>query len=245
MISLAYAMGSYGGGGEGGGGFGAFIPLILMGVVFYFLFKSRSTTTMNQFTTPILVLREFNIGKLGSKIPLVTVRGRASGFISWLLTVFRINSESSLILTEEKILFQSSSLYGEIQQVVPFSNVSSTRCGYYKPITYLISAGISLLLGLIFGISQNSVGLFFLLLILAGIFLTAYWLSKTISIAIETFGGMIVTIRFKRSVIENIPLDIEMAKKVINIISHCVVKAQSDINPRQKDFKIEDPIVDK
>jgi len=37
--SVAYAMGSLGqgGSGAGGGGFTAFIPLILMGVIFYFL----------------------------------------------------------------------------------------------------------------------------------------------------------------------------------------------------------------
>ena len=38
MNSLAYALGGAGGGGGGqGGGFGAFIPLILMFAIFYFL----------------------------------------------------------------------------------------------------------------------------------------------------------------------------------------------------------------
>ena len=37
MIDLAYALGTGGGAGQGGGGFSAFIPLILMFVIFYFL----------------------------------------------------------------------------------------------------------------------------------------------------------------------------------------------------------------
>ncbi len=37
MISIAYAMGQGGASGQGAGGFGAFIPLILMFVIFYFL----------------------------------------------------------------------------------------------------------------------------------------------------------------------------------------------------------------
>ena len=37
MIDVAYAMGSGGGTGAGAGGFSAFIPLILMFVIFYFL----------------------------------------------------------------------------------------------------------------------------------------------------------------------------------------------------------------
>jgi len=37
MNFLAYALGGGAGGGEGGGGFGAFLPLILMFGIFYFL----------------------------------------------------------------------------------------------------------------------------------------------------------------------------------------------------------------
>ena len=37
MISLAYAMGQQGGAEGGSGGFGAFLPLILMFAIFYFL----------------------------------------------------------------------------------------------------------------------------------------------------------------------------------------------------------------
>ncbi len=37
MNFLAYALGGGGGGGQGGGGFGAFVPLILMFAIFYFL----------------------------------------------------------------------------------------------------------------------------------------------------------------------------------------------------------------
>lgn len=37
MFDIAYAMGQGGAGGQGQGGFGAFVPLILMFVIFYFL----------------------------------------------------------------------------------------------------------------------------------------------------------------------------------------------------------------
>ena len=37
MIDIAYAMGTGGGASGDGGGFGAFVPLILMFVIFYFL----------------------------------------------------------------------------------------------------------------------------------------------------------------------------------------------------------------
>jgi preprotein translocase subunit YajC len=37
LIDIAYAMGLGGGGGQGAGGFTAFVPLILMFIIFYFL----------------------------------------------------------------------------------------------------------------------------------------------------------------------------------------------------------------
>ena len=37
MINLAYAMGTGGAGGAGGGGLGAFLPLIIIFAIFYFL----------------------------------------------------------------------------------------------------------------------------------------------------------------------------------------------------------------
>lgn len=37
MFDIAYAMGQSGAGGQGAGGFSAFIPLVLMVVIFYFL----------------------------------------------------------------------------------------------------------------------------------------------------------------------------------------------------------------
>jgi preprotein translocase subunit YajC len=56
LVSTAYAMGSLGQGGAGGdaagGGLGAFVPLILMGVIFYFLLirpqqkKQKDTRSM-------------------------------------------------------------------------------------------------------------------------------------------------------------------------------------------------------
>ena len=58
MNSLAYAMGT--GGAGGGGGFSAFIPLILMFVIFYFISRSRTTSTI-RFRSSTLVPRQFDI----------------------------------------------------------------------------------------------------------------------------------------------------------------------------------------
>lgn len=56
--------------------------------------------------------------------------------------------------------------------------------------------------------------------------LVYYWLNKKI-ISIETFGGMTLGLSFKRSVIENVPVDITLATKAIRIINDKVVGKNS------------------
>jgi len=226
MFNLVYAMGSGGtGGGAGGtsGGLGAFLPLIIIFAIFYFLFKGRSTVSKQQFMSPTLVLTEFETDKIESTGSLMNIKGRASGIISWLFTIIGIDSITSFNVSAEKILFKSSSLYGETQQVAPLRNISSSQCGYYKPIGYIILAGIILFAGVVAGLIEHSIGVIVLALIIAAIFFIAYALSKNISISVETYGGIVLGIRFKRSVIENVAVDIEKAKKVIEIISQKIV----------------------
>ncbi len=59
MISLAYAMGSGGGGAGGqGGGFSAFIPLILMFAIFYFLLIRPQQKKAKQHKTLLASLKK-------------------------------------------------------------------------------------------------------------------------------------------------------------------------------------------
>ena len=82
MINIAYAMGQGGAAGEGGGGFSAFIPLILMFVIFYFLLiRPQQKKTK--------ALREM-IGNLKKGDRIVTtggIHGRITGMSDTTLTV--------------------------------------------------------------------------------------------------------------------------------------------------------------
>ena len=63
-------------------------------------------------------------------------------------------------------------------------------------------------------------------LVIGGIFLIAYYLSKKIAISLETSGGMVLGLSFKRSVIENVSVDLEQALKVIRIVNQKVIESQ-------------------
>ncbi len=176
---------------------------------------------------PTLVLRKFKIYEDSSADLLVDIVGRASGLTAWLLTVIGFDAETSLKATKQEISFKSSSLFGQTHQVVPFPSASSTHCGYSKPIGYLILGAIILIGGIITGLSQRGGGPIILFaLIFGGIFLVAYYLSKKIVISIETSGGIIMGLSFKRSVIENVGVDIEQALKAIMIVNQKIIESQ-------------------
>lgn len=176
---------------------------------------------------PTLVLRRFEIDEAPSADVLVDIVGRASGITAWLLTVMGFDAETSLRVTGEEVSCRSASLFGQTYQVVPLPSVSSTHCGYSKPIGYLIIGGIFLIGGILSGVSRGgSGGIILTGLVIGGICLAAYYLSKKIVISLETRGGMVLGLAFKRSVIENVSVDIEQALKVIGIVNQKVIESQ-------------------
>jgi len=179
-----------------------------------------------RITGPTLVLRRFKIDEAPSANVLVDIVGRASGITAWLLTVMGFDAETNLKITGEEVSFRSSSLFGQTHQVVPLTSVSSTHCGYSKPLGYLIIGAIFLIGGILSGVGQRGGGIILIGLIIGGIFLLAYYLSKKIVISLETSGGMVLGLSFKRSVIENVSVDIEQALKVIGIVNQRVIKSQ-------------------
>jgi hypothetical protein len=175
---------------------------------------------------PSLVLRKFHVNESAPDGVLVEIVGRASGVTAWLLTIMGFDAETSLKLSNNELSFRSSSLFGQIHQVAPLQSISSTHCGYSKPIGYLI-LGVLFVLGGFPGLGQSGGGGIFLIgLIIGGIFLIAYWLSKKMTISIETGGGMIMGLVFKRSVIENVPVDIQKAIQAMNVVNKKVIESQ-------------------
>lgn len=184
---------------------------------------------------PTLVLRRFKVDETPSANLYVDIAGRRSGIIAWILTVIGFDAETSLKSTGQNITFKSSSLFGQIHRVVPLSKISSTHCGYSKPIGYLIIGVIFIVIGVLSNFFPMRIlwqfGLFgslclILGLVIGGIFLIAYWLSKKMTMFLETSGGMTIGLTFKRSVIENVPVDINKALKAISILNQKVMESQ-------------------
>jgi hypothetical protein len=114
--------------------------------------------------------------------------------------------------------------------VVPLASISSTHCGYTKPFGALL-LGVVSLLGALGGLFQSESPVFVIGIVLAGICFSAYWLMKKIAITIETAGGMTLGLAFKRSLIENVAVDIDEAVRAINLLNQRVVAQQAGPAP--------------
>jgi len=175
---------------------------------------------------PTLVLREFKIDEAATDGLILKIVGRVSGIKAWLLTIMGFDAETTLAVSTKDVSFRSSSLSGEINRLAPFASISSTNCGFYKPISFFILGIIFILLGLIGGIISRQLIAGIPAIILGIVFFVIYSLNKKIIISIETKGSSFIGLSFKRSVIENVAVNIDEAKKAIKLVNGKLVSSQ-------------------
>lgn len=212
-------------GGEVGSGGGIISTIILVVIIILFLSMLFKKGTGLRISGPELVIMRFSIDESSDDLN-VEIAGRASGITAWLLTIMGLDEVTKLMVHKTRIVFKSASLSGELHQVIPMASISSAHCGYSKPIFLLFIGVIVFMAGLIGSLAANMAGSLVVSLILGGFFVLLYFLSKKISIVLETSGGMQLSLSFKRSVIENVSIDLEQALKVINIINMNIVEQQ-------------------
>jgi hypothetical protein len=205
------------------------IPIIIVVAIIVMIFFARQSGMRSTGAGPKLVLRKFNIDEDSPANLFVDISGRASGAVDWFLTVIGFDAETSLKVTDKDVTFRSSSLFGQTYHMAPLPNVSSTYCGYLKPIGFLIFGALIVIGGIVGGITSPGDGGWIVLfgLLIGGGCLLAYYLSRTIVISVETSGGSLMRLAFKRSVIENMSVDMETTLKAIRLINQKTVDSQT------------------
>jgi len=109
-----------------------------------------------------LVLRKFEINQSSSADKIIDIVGRKSGFVAFLLTVLGLDATTSLRCTRDRVEYKASSLFGETSITVPLNQVTGIVGGYKKPLELLISAGISFVVSVVFGLITKNGIVFFL-----------------------------------------------------------------------------------
>lgn len=126
---------------------------------------------MFKFGSPTLVIRKFSINENGADGNYLEITGRASGLISWILTMMKLDTLTTLKLESDKLSVNNSSLSGEIHTVMPLGAIESTQCGFSKTTIWLILVFFSIGSGLLSG----SGGAMFGLVIVGAVFLLKYF----------------------------------------------------------------------
>lgn len=168
------------------------------------------------------VITAWTINDHSSGDTLVELKGRDSGLLSWLLSLFGIEPTVTMRVTRRNIEFSQGSLAGYTKRIVPVVNVCSTLYGYTKP--WQTAAAI-LVFGIMLGSGAASVspGLGAFVMLLGVVAAAAYYiLNKVLTLGFVEDSGVFNAIQFKRSVIEGKNIDESDAAKVIAVIQNLV-----------------------
>jgi hypothetical protein len=171
-----------------------------------------------------VVLKKFRLNRDPSAKIAVEIVGRREGVVSWFLSLLKLEPNVRLVVTDSEVSIQTGSLSGISNTHIPLTKLYAVTCGYQRSIlaiagAALFAAGFIWMVLLTFAsrvnynIGPTAIGLLGLAMVCAII----YYLSKRIGIAFETSRGHGVT--FKRSVIENVSVDLPEALEAIDLIN--------------------------
>jgi ribosomal protein L40E len=183
--------------------------------------KGRKTNSTS------LVLTKFYVNENDPNKVFVSISGRGEGVIAWLLTVLKIYGETTFELNDECIAMNYLSMQGNINHIIPLTCVSSSYCGYSQSIMAFIVGIFFSIIGFFMLIISSIRVEGFSLFIIGIILIISFFFSKRLFITVETKGGMTPGIKFKRSIIGNVPVDFNKAKSVVAIIKNKTIQKTS------------------
>lgn len=210
---------------------------MVVGVLFWVVIIVGAIAAARRRGVRMLVLQEFSTDQQTGEVRIV---GRAPGVIAWFLTLIGLDNRTYLITDARQIRFRTASLFGQMDIVVPVNRCASMICGYAKPIGLLILGVVFIIIGLFVlptlmqsswshsgyygGPPASAVALVGILFLGLGVVCFIFYaLRKSISMTFETNGGMVFGLKFRRSVIENVPVDIDRARYAIDLITHAIL----------------------
>lgn len=146
--------------------------------------------------------------------------------MSFLLAMLKLQAVTTFRATPARVEFQTGSLLGVHSLSVPVRQVASVAYGhgrdwYWAVLAFLFSCvELFLLVGAATARSGQGelVVILFLNTLVLAVFVAAFFLSKTMSLSVETTGGTAIAVRFKSSVIEGVSADLTTLKKAVDVV---------------------------
>lgn len=197
------------------------VVAVIVAALGAFRFQSK-----NRVSGPTLVLRTLRVTEVPSDGVFVDIVGRPSGLFGWLFTALGLEAETDVKVTDTEIIYRRSSVFGEMHHVLPFPSASSTYCQYVRPLWLLVLAALALVFALYVGLWQRDSWALLGGLCLVAVLGVVYWFGKKIVLSVRGYAHENVGITFKQGVIEHIPVDIDKARHVAELIHKRILEAQ-------------------
>jgi hypothetical protein len=199
------------------------IPIAVIAIVLIAIIGGKNAS-------PVLVLKKFTLNE--NKDEFLKIEGRASGIISWILSLCGIDPVSSLSCNKQAIKFETSAIrQGKTTLNIPLVAVTGVSSGITKPFGLLVLGIIFILGGIIGAIALPryaggaKAGSFFIGVIIGAIFLICYNLKKTMQFGIYAGGDKpIATLRCKKSIIEGQSIDESKYESAANALNKAALK---------------------
>jgi len=187
------------------------------------------------------VISKWEVSETGSLTDnnYISIKGRESGFFSWLLAIVGIEPSVTISVGDSSLIFEKGSLEGFEKKVIPIDSVSSAYYGFTKPWKESVAIGIIFFafvaVPVVIGIAaydnsrqqqQNLVLILFLLISSPIGTLLFYIFNKKIKLGFVESGGIVSGIEFQPSLIEGKKLSEREANKVVNVIQQLIDNAK-------------------
>ena len=183
--------------------------------------------------TATLVLQKFDIAVEPESLPRATVKivGRMQGVVAFVLSLMGFSPITRFTIAGPELRCESTSLSGQKSQFIPLRKVSGLAAGIHKPISAVVWAFFLVGLGAYVSAESGSWAPLSVALVIFGILIARYFLSKKFFIEVYSHGGPAISLLFKPNVIEGVPIDFDQAMKVVAVIRDMVLQegAPSDL----------------
>lgn len=173
-----------------------------------------------------LTLKKFHVNSQATgQEEAVHVIGRQGGILAFLLSLMKIDPVTELKCNDERVEVTQSSFFGRQTIFIPHGAVTGIVGGFKKPKSLFLTMIFVLFFGATASVELGA-GVLLGALVISLILFIYYILKKEMALHVQNGGDTLWGLSFKRSVIENVAIDINKVNETIRVINWKVMNAQ-------------------
>jgi|SRR5579871_663079 len=182
---------------------------------------------------PNVVVQDFRMETGETKGEFLYVLGRRSGISEWFLGLFGLQAQISFSVTDDEVTRESAGPRGFESLYAPLAEIGSSRCSYYRAFWVLALSIFFYLYGLFNllaavvksddyarqqALSTGSDTVWGCLVLGTACYVW-YAFSKRVLISVSAKGGVVLGISFKRSIVENVAVELQKAMAAVDLMN--------------------------